>query len=62
MDKKVNVIGQMDNSDGTYESANRVYGNASPTIPTCGGGGLQPKVIKRYHKPKNVRNARQDND
>ena len=34
------VIGQMDNSDGTFESANRVYGNdgVAPTIPTCGGG------------------------
>lgn len=42
------VIGQMDNSDGTFESANRVYGSGgvAPTIPTCGGGGIQPKVIK----------------
>ena len=42
------VIGQMDNSDGTFESANRVYGNnaCSPTVNTCGGGGLQPKTVR----------------
>lgn len=36
---RIEVIGQMDNSDGTFESANRVYGvnGISPTIPTCGG-------------------------
>ena len=47
--KRTIVIGQMDNTvDHTFESANRVYGNAGccPTIPTCGGGGIQPKVIK----------------
>ena len=51
---KVVVIGEMDNSDGTFESANRVYDrkNAAPTIPTCGGGGLQPKVIR---DAKNIR-------
>ncbi len=29
----------MDNADGTFESANRVYDKRSscPTIPTCGG-------------------------
>lgn len=45
---KVKVIGQMDNTlDGTFESANRVYDKEGlcPTIPTCGGGGIQPKVI-----------------
>lgn len=38
----------MDNTiDHTFESANRVYdkNGISPTINTCGGGGLQPKVI-----------------
>ena len=38
----------MDNTiDHTFESANRVYdvGGCSPTINTCGGGGLQPKII-----------------
>lgn len=45
---EVKVIGQMDNTmDHTFESANRVYdvGGISPTINTCGGGGLQPKII-----------------
>ena len=39
--KRIVVKGQKDNSDGTFESANRVYGKlkAAPTIPTsCGGG------------------------
>jgi len=39
--KRIVVKGQMDNSDGTFESANRVYGKlkVAPTIPTsCGGG------------------------
>ena len=43
-------IGQMDNTiDHTLESANRVYGvgGCSPTISTCGGGNLQPKIIER---------------
>ena len=47
----------MDNSDGTFESANRVYDKKKccPTIPTCGGGGIQPKVIKNA---KNIRSHR----
>ena len=39
----------MDNQlDHTFESANRVYDAncLCPTIPTCGGGGIQPKVIE----------------
>ena len=47
--KKIIIIGQMDNTiDHTFESANRVYDGryCCPTIPTCGGGGIQPKVIK----------------
>lgn len=53
--KKIVVIGCMDNTlDNTFESANRVYDRkyTCPTIPTCGGGGIQPKVIK------NVENIR----
>lgn len=45
---EVKVIGQMDNTiDHTFESANRVYdvGGVSPTNNTCGGGGLQPKIL-----------------
>lgn len=40
----------MNNSDGTFESANRVYEKkmVCPTIPTCGGGGIQPKAIRKY--------------
>lgn len=44
----IKVIGQMDHTlDNTFESANRVYDKEgiSPTINTCGGGGLQPKII-----------------
>lgn len=39
----------MDNTkDHTFESANRIYGvnGLSPTIPTCAGGGIQPKVME----------------
>ena len=46
---EVKVIGQMDNTiDHTFESANRVYdvGGVAPTINTCGGGGLQPKILE----------------
>ncbi len=34
--------------DHTFESANRVYDKAQlcPTIPTCAGGNIQPKVIE----------------
>jgi DNA (cytosine-5)-methyltransferase 1 len=46
---QVVVLGNMDNTiDHTFESANRVYdkNNLCPTIPTCAGGGIQPKVIE----------------
>lgn len=45
----VNVIGQMDNTiDHTFESANRIYDveGCAPTKNTCGGGGLQPKILE----------------
>ena len=45
---EVRVLGQMDNSqDHTFESANRVYDSdgLAPTLNTCGGGGLQPKIV-----------------
>lgn len=45
---EVQVIGQMDNTvDHTFESANRVYGTdgISPTLNTCGGGGLHTKIL-----------------
>lgn len=48
MEKKLKLIGEMDNSDGTLESANRVYEGrgAAPTIPTACGGGHIPKTVK----------------
>jgi hypothetical protein len=54
---EVKVIAQMDNTiDNTFESANRIYDiyGIAPTIPTCGGGGIQPKIleVKRYAKSK----------
>lgn len=46
---EVKVIAQMDNLiDHTFESANRIYdiNGIAPTIPTCGGGGIQPKILE----------------
>lgn len=46
---EVKVIAQMDNTiDNTFESANRIYdvNGIAPTIPTCGGGGVQPKILE----------------
>lgn len=45
----VKIIGQMDNTiDHTFESANRIYDEdgVAPTMNTCGGGGLQPKILE----------------
>lgn len=42
------VIGKMDHTlDNTLESANRVYSKDGicPTIATCAGGNIQPKII-----------------
>ena len=50
---EVKVIGQMDNTiDHTFESANRVYDvrGVAPTINTCGGGGLQPKILESVNE------------
>jgi DNA (cytosine-5)-methyltransferase 1 len=47
--KQVEVIGCMDHTmDSTFESANRVYdcSGVCPTIPTCGGGNIQPKFLE----------------
>ena len=47
---ELKIIGYMDwTMDNTLESANRVYdkNGLCPTLNTCGGGGLQPKVIER---------------
>ena len=44
--KQIEIIGQMEG----YEIANRVYQKkkSCPTIRTFQGGGLEPKVIKRW--------------
>lgn len=47
---QVVVIGCMDHTiDNTFESANRVYSKYGlcPTIPTCAGGNIQPKILIR---------------
>lgn len=47
----INILGNMDNSDGTFESANRVYDSSglAPTLPTCSGGVFSRKYWKsRY--------------
>lgn len=51
MEKKANMIGQMDNSDGTFESANRVYSKTycCPTISTCGGGEYTTEGYQEIH-------------
>ena len=46
---EVKVMAQMDNTiDHTFESANRIYdiNGLAPTMNTCGGGGLQPKILE----------------
>lgn len=44
----------MDNSDGSFESANRVYGGCglAPTIPTACGGGHIPKIARNVDMAK----------
>ena len=64
MDEKksgIIVVGQMDNSDGTLESANRVYSTASvsPCLNTCGGGGREPKILAmRGRNPDNPKSRK----
>ena len=46
---RLELVGQMDHTlDHTLESANRVYNvnGLCPTLNTCGGGGLQPKILE----------------
>ena len=53
---EVKVIAQMDNTiDHTFESANRIYDiqGLSPTIPTCGGGNIQPKILEVNNESNN---------
>ena len=50
--KHCRLVGSMDNSDNTFESSNRVYDRkyCCPTIPTCQGGNLQPKVLRKWKR------------
>ena len=45
---KINVVGQMDNSDHTHESLNRVYGKdgIAPSLNTCGGVNESRRFLK----------------
>ena len=56
-DKGVKVIGRMDNSDGTLEHMNRVYDTAGCEAwrTTCGGGGLEPKIIDDTYENREPR-------
>ena len=48
--QNVEIVGCMDHTiDHTFESANRVYDvmGICPTIPTCAGGNIQPKILVR---------------
>jgi site-specific DNA-cytosine methylase len=61
---EVRVIGQMDNTiDHTFESANRVYdiNGIAPTQNTCGGGGLQTKILEEDHIIVAMRGRNPDN-
>lgn len=48
------IIGRMDNSDGTHEQLNRVYGadGLAPTLDVCSGGGRQPKIVEVTYEDK----------
>lgn len=59
MSNEIEIIGCMDHTlDHTFESANRVYSpeGIAPTIPTCAGGGIQPKILEVI--PMNVTTTR----
>jgi len=61
---EVRIIGNMDNTiDHTFESANRVYDKDGlcPTIPTCGGGNIQPKIIEKQQLCVAMRGRGMDN-
>lgn len=50
---EVVVLASMDNTiDHTFESANRVYSKygCCPTILTCAGGNIQPKILVECHE------------
>ncbi|MBR6403802.1 MAG: hypothetical protein IKS48_10505 [Eubacterium sp.] len=54
---KLKIIGRMDNTmDHTFELANRVYDvtGISPTLNTCGGGGLQPMILEKRNESEEI--------
>lgn len=59
MDAELKCVGQMDNSDGTLESANRVYdlNGIAPSLTTCGGGNLEPKILEQRESSLKIKNA-----
>lgn len=64
MEGRIIVIGRMDHTiDNTLESANRVYSvdGISPTIPTCCGGGHEPKILEeKQMETVKIRQATKD--
>lgn len=55
---EVKIVGKMDNTiDHTFESSNRVYDKLGlwDTIPTCGGGNIQPKIIEDFYANRPAR-------
>ena len=61
---ELRIVGYMDYTmDNTFESANRVYdkNGLCPTLNTCGGGGLEPKVVDRIYEDKTGKNYCKDN-
>ena len=58
------VIGKMDHTlDNTLESANRIYSKDGicPTIPTCAGGNIQPKIIDELKTIVSMRGINPEN-
>jgi DNA (cytosine-5)-methyltransferase 1 len=46
---EIKIIGKIDHTlDNKHESANRIYSQYGlcPTIPTCAGGNIQPKILE----------------
>lgn len=57
---EVKIIGYMDwTMDNTFESANRIYDQDGlcPTIPTCAGGNIQPKILVEEECQGDIINA-----
>lgn len=69
---QINVIGELDNTiwKNRHESARRIYSSngLAPTLPTCTGGGICPKIAipvltpDRPEKRQNGRRFKEDGD